>query len=74
MPQLIVFDHITLDGYFAGPNGDINFLRQRFKDDEFHSFAVENIMLPGLFYLVASPMKSWSATGPRQVPSKKSPR
>jgi len=47
MPQLIVFDHITLDGYFAGPNGDINFLRQRFKDDEFHSFAVENINAAG---------------------------
>ena len=47
MPQLIVFDHITLDGYFAGPKGDINFLQQRFKDDEFHSFAVENINAAG---------------------------
>jgi dihydrofolate reductase len=47
MAQLIVFDHITLDGYFAGLNGDINFLRQRFKDDEFHSFAVENINAAG---------------------------
>jgi dihydrofolate reductase len=47
MPQLIVFDHITLDGYFAAPNGDISFLRQRFKDDEFHSFAVENINAAG---------------------------
>jgi hypothetical protein len=25
----MVFDHITLDGYFAAPNGDISFLRQR---------------------------------------------
>ena len=47
MPQLIVFNHITLDGYFAGPTGDISFLRQRFKDDEFHSFAVENISAAG---------------------------
>lgn len=47
MPQLIVFDHITLDGYFATPNGDISFLRQRFKDHEFHSFAVENINAAG---------------------------
>jgi dihydrofolate reductase len=47
MRQLIVFDHITLDGYFTGPNGDISFLRQRFKDDEFHSFAVENINAAG---------------------------
>lgn len=47
MPQLIVFNHITLDGYFAGPAGDIGFLRQRFKDDEFHSFAVENIKAAG---------------------------
>jgi hypothetical protein len=31
----------------AGPTGDISFLRQRFKDDEFHSFAVENINAAG---------------------------
>jgi dihydrofolate reductase len=47
MPQLVVFNHITLDGYFAAANGDISFLRQRFKDDEFHSFAVENIKAAG---------------------------
>jgi dihydrofolate reductase len=47
MAQLIVFDHITLDGYFAAPDGDISFLHQRFKDDEFHSFAEENINAAG---------------------------
>jgi dihydrofolate reductase len=38
---------LTRKPIFAGPNGDINFLRQRFKDDEFHSFAVENINAAG---------------------------
>ncbi len=43
MPPLIVFDQITVDGYFAGLGGDIDFLHQRFMGDEFHSFALENI-------------------------------
>jgi len=49
MRQLVVFDYITLDGYFAGRDGDINFLRQRLRDDEFYSFAVENINAAGAF-------------------------
>ena len=47
MRHLVVFNHITLDGYFVGPDGDIDFLYQRFKNEEFHSFAVENIQAAG---------------------------
>jgi dihydrofolate reductase len=43
MRKLIVFDHITLDGYFCGANGDMSFFHYRFRDDEFHAFAVDNI-------------------------------
>ncbi|MGB6484644.1 MAG: dihydrofolate reductase family protein [Candidatus Acidiferrales bacterium] len=47
MRKLIVFDHITLDGYFCGPNGDMSFFHNRFRDDEFHAFAVDNIKAAG---------------------------
>ena len=47
MRKLAVFDHITLDGYFSGLNGDIGFFHNRFKDDEFHAFAVDNIRAAG---------------------------
>ncbi|MFZ0211620.1 MAG: dihydrofolate reductase family protein [Candidatus Acidiferrales bacterium] len=47
MRKLIVFDHITLDGYFCDPNGDMSFFHNRFKDDEFYSFAVDNIKAAG---------------------------
>jgi dihydrofolate reductase len=43
MRKLVVFDHITLDGYFSGPNGEMSFFHNRFRDDEFHAFAVDNI-------------------------------
>jgi dihydrofolate reductase len=41
--KLVVFDHITLDGYFSGPNGDMSFFHNRFRDEEFYAFAVDNI-------------------------------
>jgi len=47
MRKLVVFNHVTLGGYFTTPNGDISFLRKGFQDEEFHSFAVENINAAG---------------------------
>ena len=47
MRKLVVFDHITLDGYFSGPNGDMSFFHNRFKDDEFYAFAMDNIKAAG---------------------------
>ncbi|HTS12261.1 MAG TPA: dihydrofolate reductase family protein [Candidatus Limnocylindrales bacterium] len=43
MPRLVVFDHVTLDGHFCGPAGDITFFGAGMKDSEFHTFAEENI-------------------------------
>jgi dihydrofolate reductase len=39
MQKLSVFNLITLDGYFAGPNGDISW---HMADDEFQEFAEKN--------------------------------
>lgn len=38
MRKLIVFNLLTLDGFFAGPDGDISWHQV---DDEFNTFAVE---------------------------------
>lgn len=38
MRKIIVFNLVSLDGYFAGPNGDIDWHNV---DDEFNKFAVE---------------------------------
>jgi dihydrofolate reductase len=43
MPNLVVFDHITLDGYFCSPTGDFSFFGPSYQDQEFHAFAEENI-------------------------------
>jgi hypothetical protein len=41
MGKLVVFNSVTLDGYFAGENGDISWAH-RGKDPEFDAFVREN--------------------------------
>jgi len=41
MGKLIVFNLITLDGYFAGPKGEIHW--HNAGDPEFNAFATEQI-------------------------------
>lgn len=42
MRRLVVFNQVTLDGYFAGENGDISWLHQDYKDLEWKKFVEEN--------------------------------
>ncbi len=42
MRKLSAFNHITLDGYFAGLNGDINWAYAGNGDAEFQAFVAEN--------------------------------
>lgn len=41
MRKLVVFNHVTLDGYFAGVNGDLSWAYSG-NDAEFNAFAAEN--------------------------------
>jgi dihydrofolate reductase len=41
MPRLVVFNNVTLDGYFSGMNGDISWAKAN-QDAEFNEFAAEN--------------------------------
>ena len=42
MPRLIVFNHVTLDGYFAGVNGDISWTHKDMQDAEWNTFVADN--------------------------------
>jgi dihydrofolate reductase len=42
MPRLVVFENVTLDGFFAGVNGDISWAHREAKDPEWDEFVAEN--------------------------------
>ena len=48
MRRLIAFNNVTLDGYFAGINGDISWTNKGNKDAEFNAFVAENAAVGGL--------------------------
>ena len=47
MAKLSVFNSVTLDGYFSGPDGDISWAKTR-QDPEWASFIAENAKAGGL--------------------------
>jgi dihydrofolate reductase len=42
MRRLVVFNNVTLDGYFAGPNGDFSWTHSGNDDAEFNAFVADN--------------------------------
>jgi dihydrofolate reductase len=42
MAKLFVFNHVTLDGYFTDPNGDMSWAHNTTPDAEWDSFVEEN--------------------------------
>ncbi|MBS1859389.1 MAG: dihydrofolate reductase [Acidobacteria bacterium] len=42
MPKLIVFNHVSLDGYFTGPNGDLAWAYRGTDDPEYGAFVAQN--------------------------------
>jgi dihydrofolate reductase len=42
MRKLIVFNNVTLDGYFAGVGGDFSWAHSANKDEEFDAFVADN--------------------------------
>jgi dihydrofolate reductase len=47
MPKVSVFNSVTLDGYFAGANGDIGWAHKNAGDAEFNEFVAENAKTGG---------------------------
>jgi dihydrofolate reductase len=48
MRHLSVFNQISLDGYFSGPNGDISWAKAN-QDPEWKDFVTENANTGGVF-------------------------
>jgi dihydrofolate reductase len=42
MRKLIVFNHVTADGYIADKNGDMSWAHRAFQDPEWNAFMAEN--------------------------------
>jgi len=42
MRKITVFDHVSLDGFFCGPNGEMDFFKFILKDDEYATFTHGN--------------------------------
>ncbi len=48
MQRLVAFNNVTLDGYFAGVNGDISWANKDTQDAEFKAFVADNASGGGL--------------------------
>jgi dihydrofolate reductase len=48
MRKLLAFNQATLDGYFAGVNGDISWAHKDAKDSEWNAFVAENASAGGI--------------------------
>jgi dihydrofolate reductase len=51
MRELIAFTNVTLDGYFAGPNGDLSWAHKGKQDAEWNAFVAENAQSGGQLLL-----------------------
>ena len=51
MSKLIVFNNVSLDGYFSGPGGDLNWAHQGADDPEFAAFTAGNAGGEGMLVL-----------------------
>ena len=51
MRRLIAFENTTLDGYFAGANGDMRWAYEKVSDPEFDAFVAENAKSGGMLVL-----------------------
>jgi dihydrofolate reductase len=50
MAKLSVFENVTLDGYFCGPNGDLSWAKQHV-DEEWNKFVEENAGSDGILLM-----------------------
>lgn len=50
MAKLTVFENVTLDGYFCGPNGDLSWAKQNI-DEEWNKFVEENASAGGILLM-----------------------
>jgi hypothetical protein len=45
MRRLIVFNQVSIDGYFVDRNGDMSWAHNKIKDEEWSAFVNGNVLL-----------------------------
>jgi dihydrofolate reductase len=73
MPKLIVFNHVTLDGYFTGANGDMSWAHAGNDDAEFNAFVADNASGGGQLLLGRTTYELFSSYWPTPIAIKNDP-
>jgi dihydrofolate reductase len=73
MRKLIVFNSVTLDGYFSGENGDISWAHENSQDPEWTSFVEENAKGEGMLLFGRVTYEMMASYWPTPAASKNDP-
>lgn len=73
MRRLIVFNQVSLDGYFAGTNGDISWAHKDATDAEWNAFVADNAGGGGLLVFGRVTYEMMAAYWPTPLASKNDP-
>jgi dihydrofolate reductase len=73
MRKLVVFDNVTLDGYFTGADGDFRWAHEGSDDSEFSSFVAENARGGGELILGRTTYELMAAYWPTPMAKKNDP-
>jgi dihydrofolate reductase len=73
MRKLIVFNHVTLDGYFTGANGDMGWAHAGNDDAEFNAFVADNASGGGQLLLGRTTYELFSSYWPTPAAFRNAP-
>jgi len=73
MGKLVVFNNVTLDGYFAGENGDFSWANKDHQDAEFNAFVAGNAEGEGLLLFGRITYELMASYWPTPVAAKNDP-
>jgi dihydrofolate reductase len=73
MRKLIVFNHVTLDGYFTSANGDMSWAHTGNDDAEFNEFVADNASGGGQLLLGRMTYDLFSSYWPTQIAIQNNP-
>jgi len=73
MGKLVVFNNVTLDGYFAGENGDFSWASKDHKDAEFNAFVAGHAEGEGLLLFGRITYELMASYWPTPVAAKNDP-
>jgi dihydrofolate reductase len=69
MRKLVVFQQVSVDGYFVDRNGGMTWAKND-NDEEFNAFTAENAEGGGILLFGRVTTNSWPVSGPQRKPGK----